>query len=69
MEILDLSITVLLLVAAYWAASALLFVFTEPIYMITYEGKYYKAMDLFKVGAIPTAILSLVVPCIINCFF
>lgn len=62
----NLNTTSLLLLAAYWAACAFLLVFTEPIYMITYKDNYYKAMDLFKVGIIPTLILSLIVPILIN---
>jgi len=65
---INLNIMVLLLLASYWAASALLFVYTEPIYMITYKDKHYKAIDLFKVGIAPTLILALIIPCLLNYF-
>lgn len=52
--ITSISYTTLLLIAAFWAAAALLLVFTEPIYLITYKEKYYSQKDLLKVGAIPS---------------
>ena len=52
--ITSISYTSLLLIAAFWAATALLLVFTEPIYLITYKEKYYSPKDLLKVGAIPS---------------
>lgn len=53
--------TVLLMMLAFWTASALLLVYTEPIYLITYQLHDYKAGDLLKVGVIPSIVLSLFV--------
>lgn len=52
--ITSITYTSLLLIAAFWAAAALLLIFTEPIYLITYKEKYYSQKDLLKVGAIPS---------------
>lgn len=64
-HITSISYTSLLLIAAFWAAAALLLVFTEPIYLITYKEKYYSQKDLLKVGAIPSALGSTVVTALI----
>ena len=50
----------LLLILAFWTASALLIVYTEPIFLITYGNHYYKGKDLFKAGFIPCIVLSFV---------
>lgn len=52
--ITSITYTSLLLIAAFWAAAALLLIFTEPIYLITYKEKYYSQKDLLEVGAIPS---------------
>lgn len=54
-------IAVLLMLLAFWTASALLLVYTEPIFLITYQLKDYKAGDLLKVGIIPSVLLSVFV--------
>lgn len=59
--ITSISYTTLLLIAAFWAAAALLLVFTEPIYLITYKEKYYSQKDLLKVGAIPSMLGSTII--------
>lgn len=48
----------LLMIAAFWAASALLLIYTEPIYLITYKEGYYSQKDLFYVGVLPCIISS-----------
>ena len=50
----------LLLILAFWTASALLIVYTEPIFLITYGNHYYKGKDLVKAGFIPCIVLSFV---------
>ena len=48
----------LLLMLSFWAASALLLVFTEPIYLIAYKIDYFTATDLLKAGALPSLALA-----------
>ena len=55
------NVAVLLMSLAFWTASALLLVYTEPIYLITYQLHDYKAGDLLKVGIIPSIALSVFV--------
>lgn len=58
----------LLFILGFWTAAALLLVYTEPIYLITFENRYYRGIDLLKVGLIPCILLSaitvLLIPCI-----
>ena len=40
-----------LMLLGFWTASALIIVYTEPIYLITYQdGKNYQAADLLRIG-------------------
>ena len=55
----------LMFIAAYWAATALLFVHTEPIYLITYKEHYYNQVDLLRSGCIPSILGGTVVTCLI----
>ena len=57
---LNQSLEGMLMILAFWTASALLIVYTEPIYLITYANKYYKGTDLLKVGALPCIVLSVI---------
>ena len=54
-------IEMLFIILAYWTASAMILVYTEPIYLITYSNKYYKATDLIKVGVLPSLIMAVVI--------
>lgn len=56
---LNASIESLLFMLAFWTASALLVVYTEPIYLITYGSGYYHGGDLLKVGMVPCLLLSI----------
>ena len=53
-----LSISALLMTASFWAASALLLIYTEPIYLISYKEGYFRELDLLKTGIIPSLALS-----------
>lgn len=53
-----ISVASLLFILAFWTASALLVVYTEPIYLITFSSKYYRGSDLLKVGTLPCLILA-----------
>ena len=51
----------LLMLLAFWTAAALILVYTEPIYLITFHGgKAYSARDLARVG-IPVSLLMALV--------
>ena len=54
-------IEMLFMILGYWTASAMILVYTEPIYLITYSNKYYKATDLIKVGVLPSLIMAVVI--------
>lgn len=62
------NITSLLFVLSFWSASALLLVYTEPIYLITYKEGYFKAGDLLRTGIIPCLLLSVISGFAINFF-
>jgi sodium-dependent dicarboxylate transporter 2/3/5 len=64
-KIANVNCNVLLLITAYWAAAALLLVFTEPIFLISYKEGYFKQADLFKVGILTNIILASVCPILI----
>ena len=42
----------------FWTASAMLIVWTEPIYLLTWANRNYSAKDLFKAGIIPSILMS-----------
>ena len=52
-NITTLEFAPMLMVVAFWAATALLLVHTEPIYLITYKDGFYKQKDLLYTGIIP----------------
>ena len=57
-ETSKIDICCLLFIIAFWAASALLLVFTEPIYLISYKEKCFEEIDLLKVGTLPCILLT-----------
>lgn len=62
-ELADLSgesIVVLLYLLAYWAATEIILIYTEPIFLITYSYDCYTQKDLAKVG-IPISIVMSVI--------
>ena len=61
-----LSICALLMTASFWAASALLLIYTEPIYLITYKEGYFSETDLLKTGIIPSLALSVIATLVID---
>jgi sodium-dependent dicarboxylate transporter 2/3/5 len=50
---------VLLMLLAFWTASAMLMVYTEPIFLLTWERKDYSALDLLRTGALPSLLMSM----------
>ncbi len=53
-----LSVSSLLLTASFRAASALLLIYTEPIYLIAYKEGCFSEADLLKAGIVPSLLLS-----------
>lgn len=58
----------LLFILGFWTASALLIVYTEPIYLITFGNRYYHGADLLKAGLIPCVLLSVITVLLIPFF-
>jgi sodium-dependent dicarboxylate transporter 2/3/5 len=65
----NLNCGVLLLIAAFWAATALLLIFTEPIFLISYKEGYFKQKDLLKVGVPTNVVLAASCPLLIYAIF
>lgn len=61
----NIDLTILLLILSYVAATSLLLIYTEPIYLITYKDKIYNEKDLLKIGIIPTIIMSVIISILI----
>lgn len=55
-----LNMTALLLMASFWSAAALLLVYTEPIYLISFHKGYFTQKDLIICGAVPSLLLCVV---------
>ena len=51
---------VLLMILGFWTASALLVVWTEPIYLLTWANRDYSAGDLFRAGILPSLFMAVV---------
>ena len=56
----------LMLMLSFWAASALLLVYTEPIYLISYKTGYFSAGDLLRAGAMPSLLMAAAVSALIG---
>lgn len=57
-----IDLRILMFLLAFWAASAMLLVYTEPIFLITYKNKCYTQIDLFESGIIPSIIMIFTAP-------
>lgn len=57
-----IDLKILMFVLAFWAASELILIYTEPIYLITYKNKCYSEKDLLKCGVLPSAIMIVLAP-------
>lgn len=65
----DINCGALLLIAAFWAATALLLVFTEPIFLISYKEGYFKQKDLLRVGVPTNVVLAAICPLLIYAIY
>ena len=65
----NVSCGVLLLIVSFWAAAAMLLVYTEPIYLISYKEGYYKQSDLLKVGLPANIVIAAICPFLIYLLF
>lgn len=59
-ELTGIHVMVFLLIVSFWAAAALLLVYTEPIYLIAYKEGYFSEKDLFRAGIIPSLIMAII---------
>lgn len=66
--ITQLDFAPMMMIAAFWAATALLLVHTEPIYLITYKDNFYSQKDLLRTGIIPSLLGSTIVTVLIYYF-
>lgn len=53
------SASVLLMLLAYWTACALLLVYTEPIYLLTWQRRDYSPLDLLRIGVWPSLLMTI----------
>lgn len=51
----------MMMIPAFWAPAAMLMVYTEPVFFITFGERYYTEGDLLKFGWLPSAIMSVVI--------
>lgn len=50
----------MLMIPAFWAPAAMLMLYTEPIYLITFGEGYYTQGDLLKFGWLPSLVMAVV---------
>lgn len=50
----------MLMIPAFWAPAAMLMLYTEPIYLITFGEGFYTQGDLLKFGWLPSLVMALV---------
>ena len=60
-----ISLIVTMFLLGFWAASEMLLIFTEPIFLITYKNKCYTETDLLKSGIIPSVVMVFLAPIMI----
>lgn len=53
--------TAMLLIPAFWGPAAMLMIYTEPIFLITYGEKYYTEGNLLKFGWLPSLLLAVII--------
>lgn len=55
------NLTAMLLIPAFWGPAAMLLLYTEPIFLITFGEKYYTELDLLKFGWLPSLIMAVLI--------
>ncbi len=53
------NLTAMLMIPAFWGPAAMLLVYTEPIFLITFGEKYYSEGDLLKFGWAPSLVMAI----------
>ncbi|MBD5083853.1 MAG: hypothetical protein HDT33_01980 [Clostridiales bacterium] len=51
----------MLMIPAFWAPAAMLMLYTEPIFLITFGEGYYTEGDLLKFGWLPSLVMAVVI--------
>ena len=57
---LGISLTAITMISVFWSGATMLLVFTEPLFLYTYSTGYYKASDFFRITAIPTCSMIII---------
>ena len=55
------NLTAMLMIPAFWGPAAMLLVYTEPIFLITFGERYYSAPDLIKFGWFPSLVMAIII--------
>ena len=55
------NLTGMLMIPAFWGPAAMLLLYTEPIFLITFGEKYYTEGDLLKFGLAPCLVLAVII--------
>lgn len=55
------NLTGMLLIPAFWGPAAMLLLYTEPIFLITFGEGYYTEGDLLKFGWFPSLLLAVII--------
>lgn len=55
------NVTAMLMIPAFWGPAAMLLVYTEPIFLITFGERYYTAGDLLKFGWFPSLVMAVII--------
>ena len=55
------NLTAMLLIPAFWGPAAMLLIYTEPIFLITYGERYYTEGDLLKFGWLPSLVMAVII--------
>jgi len=64
-QLANMNSAAVLMVVAFWAASKMLLLYTEPIFFLTLHAGYYDQRLLLKTGWKPALIIALMTACII----
>lgn len=60
-SITNSNVAAMLMIPAFWAPAAMLMLYTEPIFLITFGEKYYTEGDLLKCGWLPSLIMAIII--------
>ena len=55
------NVTAMLMIPAFWGPAAMLLIYTEPIFLITFGERYYNQGDLLKFGWFPSLVMAVII--------